>query len=279
MFAFIQFLLGYAIVKLMLPPLSRLLFTSGLVRENFRGDRIPTALGLIFPLTLPVPYMILSLRETGLPPGDLFLLLFLITGMGLLGLCDDLLKNDAQKGLRGHITELFKGNLTSGGLKAIAGVIFSLAFAVGLQVLKKSGWWLVIPHTLLVALAANSFNLFDLRPGRAVKVFILAIIIILVLLSAAGKMNPYVYLSISVLGAVFAYIPTDLKARGMLGDTGANFLGALFGGLVILSRDSFLFWITLGLLVLLHIYAEFSSITKAIERNKLLKFFDDLGRE
>lgn len=279
------FILGFCMVKVFLPPLRLLLIKTGLVRENFRGVQIPAALGLVFPLTLPLAYLLLGLGKEGLPLERIFMLLFFVTSMGLLGFCDDVFKDDDHKGLRGHLSELLRGRLTSGGLKALLGLVFSLIFAAGLRLTgegKEIGgwWWRPLIHLPLGALAANSLNLFDLRPGRAGKVFILASAVFLLYMGGiAHRPQPALYLLLPALGAVLAYLPTDLGATGMMGDTGANFLGALFGGVVIMSEIPFLWIMSLVFLALLHWYAEHSSITETIEDNPILKFLDDLGRD
>jgi UDP-N-acetylmuramyl pentapeptide phosphotransferase/UDP-N-acetylglucosamine-1-phosphate transferase len=65
----------------------------------------------------------------------------------------------------------------------------------------------------------------------------------------------------------------------MLGDTGANFLGGLFGGIVVLGGSIRLLLMVLIVSVILQIIAEKVSFTKIIEENEFLKFIDDLGRK
>src|SRR5690554_6133080 len=124
-------LAAYLLVYALLPRLSTLLAKACLVRPNFRGERVPVPLGLVFPLVFPVVYGIMALcrmESTGLSLPPLFPLLFYVTAMGFLGFCDDLLKDDEHKGIHGHLGELRKGRLTSGGIKALFGLAFSTLF-------------------------------------------------------------------------------------------------------------------------------------------------------
>ncbi len=73
----------------------------------------------------------------------------------------------------------------------------------------------------LVAGTANLLNLLDLRPGRAAKAGVLA--------AAATLRGPGGGLVAGPLGATLAVLPDDLGERVMLGDAGANALGALLG--------------------------------------------------
>ena len=143
--------------------------------------------------------------------------------MGLLGLCDDLLKDDEQKGLRGHLGELRKGRLTSGGLKALFGLAFSILFAAGIPAPggeppggDVGAVFFLALRALVAALAANTLNLFDLRPGRAVKAYFF-LIFLPVLFLRGGRVDPcYLSLMLPAVAGVFAYMPYDLRA----GDAG-----------------------------------------------------------
>lgn len=277
-------ILGYLTVKTCLPLLAQLLRKQGMVKENYRQEPIPAALGLVFPLTLPLLFLVQVGYDflgfsSGLNRGEFFAFLFLTTGFGLLGLADDLLKNDEEKGFRQHFRALYEGELTSGGLKALFGFAFSLVFGIGVRLTTTGSWWLLVPSVLVAALAPNISNLFDLRPGRAVKVFLAAMVLLMVKSYWYEGLNPTLFLAAPVLGGVAAYFPSDLKGRAMLGDTGANFLGGVFGGLVVLDGDAVFIGLTLVLFILLQLVAEKVSFSKLIEANSLLKFLDDMGRD
>lgn len=281
-FLFLTLTCGYLLVKAALPLFDRLLRKAGMLKENYRREPIPAALGLVFPLILPLLFLggqAFTFYSGGLNRGLFFAFLFFTTGFAFLGLTDDLLKDDGEKGMRQHLTVLLRGKLTSGGLKALFGLAFSIIFALGVHLTTGGSWWLLIPQILVAALTPNIINLFDLRPGRAVKVFLAGMLLLMVNSYLEKGFNSILYLGVAVLGAVLPYLPLDLKGQAMLGDTGANYLGSILGALVVLDGNPRLLGATLLLFAGLQLTAERVSFSQLIEKNRLLKFFDDLGRE
>lgn len=144
-------------------------------------------------------------------------------GAAAFGLYDDLEEDTSirAKGLKGHLGELAKGNLTTGGLKIIGiGASAGVAALIGNSRKKKRGAFDVVLDTVIIAGSANLWNLLDLRPGRALKAAVIASAPLLLTGSSAAG---------SVVGASAAAFPGDLGERDMLGDSGANALGALIG--------------------------------------------------
>jgi UDP-N-acetylmuramyl pentapeptide phosphotransferase/UDP-N-acetylglucosamine-1-phosphate transferase len=148
-------------------------------------------------------------------------------GAGALGGYDDLYGNADRRGLRGHLGALRSGEVTTGGVKLVG--IGALGLACGALVRRGS----LLDKALagvVVAGAANAVNLLDLRPGRAVKAAALASAPALLrrALDSADDRGA-VALGAAGLGAAAALLPEDLGESAMLGDAGANALGALLG--------------------------------------------------
>jgi hypothetical protein len=119
----------------------------------------------------------------------------------------------------------------------------------------------------VVAGAANAVNLFDLRPGRALKVTALAGLPLLRSLPAAVA-----------VGASAGVARDDLAARSMLGDTGANAAGALVG-LALVERTGLRGRaVALAGLTALTLASERVSFTRVIEGNRVLRRLDEWGR-
>lgn len=131
---------------------------------------------------------------------------------GGLGTFDDLAGGAGDKGLRGHLGALAEGRVTTGAVKVVglaAAGLLSAALLPG-----RRGPADALVGGAVVAGSANLLNLLDLRPGRALKAGLLA---------AAALGQP------GAAGAAAALLPADLGERQMLGDGGANALGAVLG--------------------------------------------------
>jgi len=192
------------------------------------------------------------------------------TGSGAVGAYDDLRGTSQAKGFRGHLAALRSGTLTSGAVK-IAGVGLSAA-AASLLLGRTSGAGVTIRladrlmDTVLIAGTANFTNLCDLRPGRAAKV---------TLALAAGLVGVG---AAPVLGAAAGCLPSDLREKSMLGDCGANALGAAVGTVAAarLPRPAKL--AALLAVVGLNLASERISFTAVIDRTTTLRWLDQLGR-
>ncbi len=87
---------------------------------------------------------------------------------------------------------------------------------------------------MLIALAANLGNLLDRAPGRTIKFGLVAYVPIAIVIGTA----PIGIAVAPVMGAALGLLGDDLHERLMLGDTGANVIGAVLGLAVVLgSRD------------------------------------------
>ena len=117
----------------------------------------------------------------------------------------------------------------------------------------------------LVSLAANFLNQLDTRPGRALKAFLLG--------SAVAGRRTLPYAGIAVLLA-----PYDLREMTMLGDAGANALGALLGLNSVDRLTGRGRWIAIGGLAGLTVLGEHLSLGAVIERTPGLAQLDRLGR-
>jgi UDP-N-acetylmuramyl pentapeptide phosphotransferase/UDP-N-acetylglucosamine-1-phosphate transferase len=158
-------------------------------------------------------------------------------GAGAFGVYDDLYGNADRRGIRGHLTALARGELTTGGVK-LAGI--GALGVLGGALARRGGSGVdKALAAVVVAGAANAVNLLDLRPGRAVKGAAAAAAPGLVrralaggddqASAGAGAAGPAAVLAGAGLGAAFALLPEDLGESAMLGDAGANALGALLG--------------------------------------------------
>ncbi|GIG28780.1 hypothetical protein [Cellulomonas marina] len=219
-------------------------------------------------------------------PGPLALALTTATvTAGALGVVDDLSEDPATrtKGLRGHLGALARGRLTTGGAKVLGIGAGGLAAAALVVLPSVPAYRRGRPGTLadvlvsgaLVAAAANLVNLLDLRPGRALKASAVAATSLLGSGSGAGAVRPA---AVGLLGVVVAALPADLDERDMLGDGGANALGAALGTLVVAGTGPRTRVAVLGALVALTLASERVSFTRVIEATPVLRELDAWGR-
>lgn len=246
-------------------------------RLNYRDHVVPTAGGL---LLVAAVLLVESGRATlgalglGDAPGEnaaRTLVLAACLGFGLLGLVDDVLGTPDDRGFAGHIRALVQGRISTGALKLVGGGGLALVLTAvpGFVTGKR-----LIADALLVALAANLANLLDRAPGRTTKVALVAY----VPLAVVAGTGPVGVALAPVMGAAAGLLPDDLRERLMLGDAGANVIGAVLGLATVLTvgrgpRNG-----VLVALVVLNILSERVSFSRVIERVPPLRAFDRLGR-
>ncbi|MDP4507645.1 hypothetical protein [Nonomuraea turcica] len=238
-------------------------------RKNHRGEPITLLEGPAFVAGAGAA----AALTPGLPGKLRLAALVAGVGSGTLGAYDDLYGTTASKGFKGHLTALARGEVTSGAVK-ILGIG---ATGLGAAALVSKGPADTLVNGAAIAGAANLANLFDLRPGRAIKVGLLTGGPLLA--ASLFRATPAAAALAAVpLGAAAALLPEDLGERAMLGDAGANALGALLGLAAVtkLSRPGR--YALLGTVVALTAAAEKVSFTKVIAGNPVLNRLDMLGR-
>ncbi|WP_402466221.1 hypothetical protein [Isoptericola aurantiacus] len=196
-------------------------------------------------------------------------------GAGAFGVVDDLAEDTSTrtKGLRGHLGALAHGRVTTGGLKVL-GIGATSVLAAALGTTRRSG---LVPHLAdvavngaLVAGSANLVNLLDLRPGRALKA---GAALSAPVAGACGGAGTGV-----LLGASAAAAPGDLAERDMLGDGGANALGAFVGARWAFGAPRAVRVAALAGVVGLTLASERVSFSAVIDRTPWLRSVDRLGR-
>ncbi|MGW5671007.1 hypothetical protein [Micromonospora sp. NPDC003776] len=253
-----------------------------LERTNFRGRTVTLAAGP----ALAVGAATAGALGAGSAPAGAAALLAGV-GAGTVGLYDDIVgvrpEQKAAKGFGGHLAALREGQVTAGLIK-IAGVgMAGLGAAAllaadrrvaahprrqragalgrGIDVLLGAG---------VVAGTANLLNLLDLRPGRALKSGLL--------LGAPLARGPYGGIAAGAVGAAAGLVREDLDERVMLGDSGANALGALLGVSLAARTGPLGRAGVLAVVAALTAASEKVSFTQVIQRTPGLRELDALGR-
>ncbi len=240
------------------------------IRTNHAGATVTLAEGPIAVIALVVGAGVDRLLDK---PGRRSLAVVVAgVGSGAVGTYDDLYGTTQAKGFRGHLQALSSGEVTSGMIK-ILGVGLSAGAAAALVQRARPGCPRPVCHavdwlldTALIAGTANLTNLLDLRPGRAAKAIILL---------GSGLIG---FGAAPAVGAAAGSLPSDLAARSMLGDSGANALGAAVGTAAAQALPRRFRLLACGAVAALNLASERVSFTAVIERTPLLRRLDQLGR-
>lgn len=263
---------------------------AGWARTNFRGAPVDLAAG---PALAAAAAAAAALGAR--TPAATAAALTAGLGAGGVGLYDDLVGDRPEhraKGFRGHLAALRRGQVTSGLVK-VAGI--GAASLAASALLPGRSWSSVVrasgqgggespggPHkysmidTVLgagvIAGSANLLNLLDLRPGRALKA---GLLLGLPLAAAGGSGGA---LAAGPVGAAAALLPEDLGERTMLGDCGANALGAVIGTALAARTGPAGRAAALAVLAGLTAASEKVSFSRVIADNRGLRRLDELGR-
>ena len=161
--------------------------------------------------------------------------------------------------------------MTTGLVKLVVGPVVAL---IAVAALPNNA--LVVP-AIVVALAANLGNLLDRAPGRCTKVALLAGVPAVAVAAAASGHRPIAGAAL-LLGAAVATLPSDLGERLMLGDTGANVVGAAAGLAIVVGAGHRGELVAAVVLLGLTLASERWSFSAVIERVPPLRALDNLGR-
>jgi UDP-GlcNAc:undecaprenyl-phosphate GlcNAc-1-phosphate transferase len=279
--------------------------SSGKRVTNFRGRSVVVGLGivwLVWAVGVAFAGLVLPSRgfqAVGLPT------IALVMGALAFGMVDDVFGDPSARGFRGHLAALARGCLTTGALKlfGIGGLSLVAAFYSGagpggswsgsgsVPVALELARWACA--ALVIALSANLVNLTDLRPGRALKSYVLLATVgigigawatwagvgALTLAEQVFEIGAFkVCLLALALGPVFAVWRYDLGERAMLGDAGANAAGAFAGFLLAWRSPLWLLAVIAAILLALNLASERVSFSDVIERVRFLRWLDGLGR-
>ncbi len=244
-------------------------------RKNFRDRELPVAGGLVLIAAAIAGGAVMTMARLAGSTGETgnadVAMVLAVVGFGLLGFVDDVLGGVGIRGLKGHIREATKGRVTTGALKLAGGVGLAVV-CVGLGGPQPA--WRFLVDVVLVAAAANLVNLFDLAPGRAIKWSSLAFVALIIAFGSSAEL----FVISVVIGAAWALLVPDLRERVMLGDTGANPLGAVLGLAVVIEGSPTARLAVMAAVVVLNLVSERVSFSRIIGRVPPLRALDRLGR-
>lgn len=277
--------------------------------SNYRGRPVSAGLGIVW-LVWSGCAIVGGVASGSVLSATLLEVLTLAGPLALvafaMGLVDDAYGSSDAKGFKGHLKAMARGRLTTGGLKLVGIGLASLVVALIVreiapwgvsEVLGSDPWsWLRIGGSILlagaaIALTSNFLNLMDLRPGRALKAYsvlataaaVSTAFLLYALPPDSGLTTPerilgFFGLLIFLLGPAVAVWRFDLGEVAMLGDAGANPMGAVAGMLIVLGLPTWGLIVYTALMFGLNLASERFSFSKVIEATPVLRWLDGLGR-
>lgn len=268
---------GGAVVVLLWSAAAGAFDVAALHRENYRGADVVTGVGLVIPLTVVVVVAVarILVAENGVIASwerATAATLVAALGFGLLGFFDDVVGVGQSGGFRGHLAALRRGELSSGMIKLVGGGAVGL---LTVSVLAQGSGSAVglLRNGATVALAANLGNLLDRAPGRSIKVTSLVFVVLAVVARSPELAMPAV-----AVGAGLGLVVPDLRERIMIGDAGANVMGAMCGIAAMAAIEGHVGrWVLLAVLLGVNLLSEVVSFSRVIDDVGLLRWFDRLG--
>lgn len=259
--------------------------------SNYRGRDVVLGLGAVWLAwgggSLLAGWL---LEDLGAPPAASELMPaagLLALAAAAFGLFDDAYGSRDARGFAGHLRALRSGRLTTGGLKLVGIGIAALVAArsvAGIAPWGSSPAGVVVAGAA-VALSANLVNLLDLRPGRALKAYIVLAAagaalagVFVARMHAGSGLGVGALLGVALIGPAVACWRYDLGERAMLGDAGANAMGAVAGLVIVSALPLAGAAAFAAVLLAANLASERVSFSALIERVPVLAWIDGLGR-
>lgn len=234
--------------------------------QNYRGVPVPRTLGLWLGAVAVLGAAAVAVLDSvgragwGALAGGLL--------VAAAGLVDDLVPG-GPRGLRGHLLALAAGRLTTGIVKAVV-AIASAIVVISLGPPRPA--WARVAGVVLVAAATNVWNGLDVRPGRALKAFLLI-----------GAVGPFVQPQTlpgfwPLWAGAWPALAIDLSERAMLGDAGANLLGFTAGLAMYLGLPDVGVVVAAATAAALNVLADTVTLSRLVDAAPPLRWLDRLGR-
>jgi hypothetical protein len=147
------------------------------------------------------------------------------------------------------------------------------AAVLAVALLDRGGGVARLAGVILVAGTTNIWNGLDVRPGRALKAFLVVTLLLGAVVARGG-----VVIVIALWPAALVALWFDVRERAMLGDAGANLLGFSIGAALAASLPTWAMGPAAVAVVALNVVAETVTFSRVIDATLPLRWFDRLGR-
>ncbi len=243
-----------------------------LLKRNYADREVVTGAGVLAVFGFLLAAAMLTLINHN-RAGWLYGTVLVVTGFSVVGLLDDVVGSNGARGFRGHLAALRRGQLTSGAVKLVLGVAVAVV-----ATLTTEGFLIQVLRVVVIAGSANVCNLFDLAPGRATKG---AVVLLAPALFIERGHEYFLVGQIMFTGATLALLPAEMREEMMMGDAGANALGAVVGSawVITVAGNDVALWCLALVVVGINVAGELVSFSALIDRVRFLRAFDRWGRQ
>lgn len=255
----IAFLITVLLSQVFIPFLKRLKFGQSIREEgpksHLQKSGTPTMGGLMIIVSVVITAIIMVNKFTGGPIGyELWLLLFILLGFGLLGFLDDFIKVALKRNLGLTSKQKLIGQL----LIAIVFYIilrinnFSTYIQVpGTNIQWELGWVYAILVVFMLVGASNAVNLTDGLDGLLAGTAAIAFGAFAILAWYRFPQFEIYIFALAVVGALLGFLVFNAHpAKVFMGDTGSLALGAAIAAVAILTKQEILLVLIGGVFVI-----------------------------
>lgn len=254
----IAFLITVLLSPIFIPFLRRLKFGQSIREEgpqsHLKKTGTPTMGGIMIVLSIIITSFIMVWKVNGGVGFELWLLVFVLFGYGLLGFLDDFIKVALKRNL--GLTSL---------QKLIGQIVIALIFFIvlemndfatyiqipGTNIQWEFGWFYAILVIFMLVGSSNAVNLTDGLDGLLAGTAAIAFGAFAVLAWYGIPQTEIAIFSLAVVGAALGFLVFNAHpAKVFMGDTGSLALGAAIAGVAILTKMEILLVIIGGVFVI-----------------------------
>lgn len=235
-----------------------------LTKENYKGHMVPYFGGIAIFFSINTAFFLFyALGKVSLMKCIFFLLSS--TPIYIVGVVDDCLGNVRIKGIRSNLNLILNRKFSTGILKAFIILLVSCSI---FYIFNEEFWLL---RGIITALFANLFNLMDLRPARALKVYY---ILLFFIPYKNLEWSKELYLILILVISIYYYF--DAYGYSMLGDGGSNLIGFYTGYMIteLIGTRIYFLILLMMLLIFIQIILDKYSFTGFIKEGSFLDFID-----
>ncbi len=254
----IAFLITVLLSPLFIPFLRRLKFGQSIREEGPKSHQkksgTPTMGGIIIILSIVATSLIVGWKTSGTIGYELWLLLLVLVGYGLLGFLDDFIKVVMKRNLGLTSSQKMLGQI-------IIAVIFFFILYVndfstyiqipGTNIQWELGWFYSLLVIFMLVGSSNAVNLTDGLDGLLAGTAAIAFGAYAILAWSGSPQHEIALFSLAVVGALLGFLVFNAHpAKVFMGDTGSLALGGAIAAVAILTKMEILLVIIGGVFVI-----------------------------